>query len=91
MSGIQMGNFLTLVNKFDFSNYKTVCDAGGADAWLCIQIAKHHPLVNCICVDLPQVKPLAEANIKRFGLQDRIKFVPADFFKDEVSLVAREC
>ncbi|HMG67223.1 MAG TPA: methyltransferase [Chitinophagaceae bacterium] len=84
MSGIQMGNFVTLVNSFDFSKYKTVCDAGGADASLCIQIAKHHPNVHCICVDLPQVKPLAETNIAKFGLQDRIEFVSTDFFKGAI-------
>jgi len=84
MSGIQMGNFLTLVRKFDFSKYKTVCDAGGADAWLCIQIVKHHPDVKCICVDLPQVKPLAEENINRFQLQGSIRFVSADFFKENL-------
>lgn len=84
MSGIQMGNFVTLVNAFDFSKYKTVCDAGGADASLCIQIVKHHPGVHCICVDLPQVKPLAEANIAKFGLQDKIQFVSTDFFKGAI-------
>jgi len=49
MSGIQMGNFIALVNKFNFSDYKTLADIGGADGWLSVQIALHHP-VSIYCV-----------------------------------------
>ena len=83
MSGIQMGNFMTLVNKFDFSQYKTLLDVGGADGWLSIQICRRHPNINCINFDLPPVEPLAKKKIEQFGLSDRIKVVAGDFMKDE--------
>jgi O-methyltransferase domain/Dimerisation domain len=84
MSGIQMGNFMTLVKKFNFSNYKTLCDVGGADGWLSIQVALNHPGIQCTTTDLKQVEPLANAKIAAFNLQDRIKFHAHDFLKDTI-------
>jgi O-methyltransferase domain len=34
--------------------------------------------------DLPVIRPLFEEYVKSFGLEDRIKFVPGDFFKDRL-------
>ena len=83
MSGIQMGNFMTLVNKFDFSQYKTLLDVGGADGWLSIQICRRHPSIICTTFDLPPVEPLAKKKIEQFRLSDRIKIAAGDFMKDE--------
>ena len=82
MSGIQMGNFITLVHQFNFSDYKTMCDIGGADGWLSIQVALNHPGIECITTDLKQVEPLAREKIDRFNLGDRIKFQALDFLND---------
>jgi hypothetical protein len=84
MSGIQMGNFMALVKKFNFSNYKTLCDVGGADGWLSIQVANAHPNIQCTTTDLKQVEPLANEKIARFNLAGRIKFHAHDFFKDPI-------
>ena len=71
MSGIQGGNFMTLVKKFNFSNYKTLADIGGADGFLSALIAKHHPQITCTTFDMPPVAPLAEAKLKQFDVADR--------------------
>lgn len=84
MSGIQTGNFMALVKKFDFGKYQTVADIGGADAWLSIQICLHYLQVNCISFDLPPVKSVAEKKIAQFSLQDRIQVQSGDFFKDDL-------
>src|SRR4051812_10640474 len=84
MSGIQMGAFMTFAKKFNFSNYKTVVDAGGAGAALSIQIALNNPNVHCFSVDLPEVEPLAKENIKKFNLTDRVETKVGDFFKNEL-------
>ena len=47
MSDFQAGNFMALVNAFDFSKYKTIADLGGADGFLCCMIALQHPRVTC--------------------------------------------
>jgi hypothetical protein len=82
MSGIQQGNFHTLVKKFDFARYQTVGDIGGADASLAIVICREYPQVKCITYDLPPVRPLAQKKIDAAGMQSRITAESGDFMKD---------
>jgi hypothetical protein len=82
MSGIQMGNFLALVNHFDFSKYQSMLDLGGADGWLSIQVCLRHPHIHCTTFDLPPVEPLARQKIKGFNLSDRIDVASGDLLKD---------
>ncbi|UKJ07821.1 acetylserotonin O-methyltransferase [Solitalea lacus] len=84
MSGIQSGNFMALTNKFNFDNYRTLADIGGADAWLSIQVCLKHPNIQCVNFDLAPVGPLATAKIARFNLQDRIKHQTGDFMNDGI-------
>jgi O-methyltransferase domain/Dimerisation domain len=83
MSGIQMGNFMALVTKFDFSKYNSLLDVGGADGWLSIQVCLRHPGIECTTFDLPPVEPLAKNKIAQFNLSDRIKVAGGDFLKDK--------
>ena len=82
MTGIQVGNFIAFASKFDFSNYKTLCDIGGSGAMLSIQVAMQKPHISCNSFDLPVVEPVALENITHFHLSDRIKTTVGDFFKD---------
>jgi hypothetical protein len=82
MSGIQMGNFVALVSKFDFSKYNTLLDVGGADGWLSIQVCLRHPEIQCTTFDLPPVEPLAKRRIADFSLTDRIAVASGNFLKD---------
>jgi len=82
MSGIQMGNFMAFAQKFDFTKYKTLVDAGGAGAMLSIMVAKHQAHMQCTSFDLPPVAPIAQENIDHFGLSGRVKTANGDFFKD---------
>ena len=84
MSGIQMGNFITLARKFNFGNYKTLADIGGADGSLSIQVALNHAGIHCTTFDLPPVEPLAKNKIAHFHLQDRIMVASGDFLKDDL-------
>jgi O-methyltransferase domain/Dimerisation domain len=84
MSGIQMGNFVALVNQFDFSKYNSLLDLGGADGWLSIQVCLKHPSILCTTFDLPPVEPLAKRKINVFKLSDRIQVVSGDLLKDAI-------
>jgi len=84
MSGIQMGNFMALVNQFDFSKYDSLLDLGGADGWLSIQVCLKHPNIQCTTFDLPPVEPLAKRKINVFKLSDRIQVVSGDLLKDAI-------
>jgi hypothetical protein len=82
MAGISAGPFMALAEKFDFSKYETLCDAGGATGQLSIIVANRHPHMRCTSFDLPVVEPIATRNIEAAGLSDRVKAVGGDFFAD---------
>lgn len=84
MAGIQMGNFMVLANTFDFSNYKTLCDVGGAGGHLSAQVAMNNPHMTCTNFDLPPVEPIAAKNMKMMGLSNRVKAVSGDFFAQDL-------
>jgi hypothetical protein len=80
MEGASLGNFHALAEAFEFSNYKTVCDVGGATGQLCIILASRHPHLRCTTFDLPVVAPIAEKTIATAGLVDRVTASSGDFF-----------
>jgi predicted O-methyltransferase YrrM len=82
MTGVSMGNFMALAERFDFSKYKTVCDVGGATGQLSMIIASRHEHLHCMSFDLPVVAPIAARKIAEAGFSDRIEVVSGDFFAD---------
>jgi predicted O-methyltransferase YrrM len=82
MAGTSAGPFMALAEKFDFSKYETLCDAGGATGQLSIIVANRHPHMRCTSFDLPVVEPIATRGIEAAGLSDRVKVVGGDFFAD---------
>ena len=84
MTGISRGNFQTFAEKFDFSNYQTLCDVGGASGLLSCLVAQQHPHMQCVTFDLPQVEPIAKKAIEQAGLSDRIEVISGDFFTDSL-------
>jgi hypothetical protein len=82
MSGVSMGGFQALAEKFDFSKYETLCDVGGATAQLSIIVAGRHPHMRCTSFDLPVVAPIARRTIEAAGLSDRVSVASGDFFAD---------
>jgi len=84
MAGIQMGNFIAFSKIFDFSDYKTLCDLGGAGGYLAAQVAMNNDHMSCISYDLPAVGPVAQENIDRMGLSERVAIQSGDFFNDPV-------
>ncbi len=84
MAGIQMGNFMKLSNMFDFSDYTTLCDLGGAGGHLSAQITLNNPHMYCVTFDLPQVSTIAEENISMMGLSEKVSVLSGDFFYDEI-------
>ena len=82
MSGVSAGNFKAFAQKFDFSEYKTLCDVGGATGQLSCMVAAANPHMRCSSFDLPQVLPIATRKIKEAGLSDQVTPVGGDFFVD---------
>lgn len=84
MTGLSRINFEAFAEKFDFSNFRTLCDVGGATGLLSIEVAKRHPHLTCTSFDLPVVEPIAKKHIAAAGLASRVRTASGDFFKDRL-------
>ena len=83
MAGVQMGNFIEFSKAFNFSNYKTLCDIGGAGGFLAAHVAMNNQHMQCTSMDLPPVEPIAKENVQNMGLKDKVKITSGDFFTDD--------
>jgi len=83
MSGLQLGAFAALCHTFDLSGHVAFCDVGGADGTLAAMVATANPHLTGSVLDLPPVAPIANANLGRFGVADRVTAVAGDFFMDD--------
>ena len=84
MQGIQMGNFLALLEKVDLTSATTLCDVGGANGTLCGLAVQRHEHLSATVFDLPTVVPVAERHLKEMGVADRVTVVSGDFFADDL-------
>ena len=84
MTGISRGANITIAQKFPWQNYHTFVDVGTAQGDLAAQIAKANPHLNGLGFDLPEVAPVFDAYVAGLGLDDRVAFVPGDFFKQDL-------
>lgn len=84
MSGLSRANFQAFTQKFDFSQYATLCDVGGASGLLSILVAHQHPHMQCITFDLPPVETIAKKSIEQEGLTERIQVFSGDFLTDSL-------
>ncbi len=82
MGGIQTGNFVTFAREFDFSEYNSLCDIGGAGALLSAHVVTHNPHMECVSFDLPAVAPIAAENISKMGLASSVNVQSGDFFNE---------
>jgi hypothetical protein len=83
MSGLQIGAFTALSHTLDLSDHATFCDIGGANGDLAAIIAAANPELTGLVLDLPPVVPIANANLNRRGVADRVVAVAGDFFADD--------
>lgn len=83
MGGVQMGNFMAFAKQFDFTNYKTLCDIGGAGGLLSAQVSMNNDHMQCTSFDLPPVEPIVKENLRNMGLSEKVTVKSGDFFTDD--------
>jgi hypothetical protein len=82
MTGISLGAAKAIAQKFPWQDYGTFVDIGTAQGALPVQFALAHPHLSGGGFDLPIVRPVFEEYVMSFGLQERLRFHPGDFFRD---------
>ena len=84
MTGISHAANIRIAELFPWKDHGTVCDLGTAQGDLATQIALAHPHITGFGFDLAPAQPVFEAYARQNGLQDRLTFVPGDFFVDDL-------
>ena len=82
MTGLSTGAAMAIAKKFPWKKYKTFVDVGAAQGALPVRVALAHRHLSGAGYDLPVVGPIFTDYIKSFKLDNRVKFLPGDFFKD---------
>ena len=82
MTGISMGAARALAQQFPWGSFKRFLDVGGAQGCVSVQLALAHRHLAGGEFDLPVVGPIFEEYVQSFGLGQRLRFEPGNFFKD---------
>jgi hypothetical protein len=82
MTGLSLGAAAAIARKFPWKDHQTFVDVGGAQGALPVQVAQAHPHLTGVNFDLPVVGPIFADYVASFGLQDRLRFQPGNFFTD---------
>lgn len=82
MTGLSMGTNMAIAKKFPWKDYQTYIDIGSAQGGLVVQVGSAHPHLTGGGFDLPPTGPIFEEYLSVFGVSDRFKFIPGDFFND---------
>jgi precorrin-6B methylase 2 len=83
MQGVQLGAFSALCDTLDLGDRSRFCDVGGANGTLAAMVAAANPHLTGVTFDLPPVAPIAQANLARHGIADRVEVTIGDFFQDD--------
>ena len=84
MTGISIGSSKAIAQKFPWKDYQTLIDIGSAQGGLVVEVGKAHSHITGGGFDLPVTGSLFEEYVASFGLSDRFKFIPGDFFTDDL-------
>src|SRR6516225_6561707 len=82
MTGHSFPSAINVAKKPPWTKYKTFTHIGTAEGCLPVQVALANTHLAGAGFDLPMVQPFFEQYVKSFGLQNRLRFQPGDFFKD---------
>ena len=82
MTGLSMGAANAIAEQFPWGRYHTVVDIGAAEGCVPVQLALRHPHLSGGGFDLPAVGSIFDEYVASFGLGDRLRFHPGDFFAD---------
>ena len=85
MFNMAMGIAPRLAGVIDLKGRRHLLDLGGGPGTYAIHFCLANPGLTATIADLPTSRPFAEKTISRFGLSDRIMFIPCNYLQDDIS------
>ena len=82
MSSASLPAAQAIAAKFPWAEHQTVIDIGCAEGTVPVILALAHDHLTGGGFDLPPLQPIFAEHVGRFGLTDRLRFEPGDFFAD---------
>ncbi len=77
-----IGFVKAIIESYDFTNFKSICDIGGGQGTFLIHLLSEHPHILGYVADLPEAVGSAKKEILRANLSDRCKAIPYDFLNE---------
>ena len=84
MTALSTGAILAIGERFPWSTYRSFADIGCAEGGLGVHLARRHPHLSGVGLDLPALAPVFEEHVAAAGLSDRLRFQADDFLADEL-------
>jgi len=82
MTALSKGASEAIAQRFPWERYETFIDLGSAQGGLPVEVALAHDHISGGGLDRPAVGPIFEEHVAAFGLSNRLRFYPGDFFAD---------
>jgi hypothetical protein len=84
MFNLAMGIAPRVSSLIDLKGRRHLLDLGGGPGTYAVHFCIANPDLSATVADLPTSRPFAERTISRFGLTDRITFVPCNYLEDDI-------
>lgn len=84
MFNLAMGIAPSLVKELDLSGRRRLLDLGGGPGTYAIHFCLENKSLHATVADLAATRPFAEATIARFGVNDRVRFVPCNYHSEDI-------
>jgi O-methyltransferase domain/Dimerisation domain len=82
MTGLSRATGEAIAAKFPWRDYGSVIDIGCAQGAVPVAITTAHDHLTGGGFDLPPVEPIFNSYVAQYGLANRLRFMPGDFFAD---------
>ena len=73
-----------VLQALPLEQYRSLLDLGGGPGAYAIHFCQQHPALQAVVLDLSSTRAIAEAQISRAGLSERIRFRAGDFLTDDL-------
>ena len=74
MTALSMGSIIAIGERFPWSEYRTVADIGCAESGLPVHLARRHPHLSGVGLDLPALASIFDEHVAAAGLSTACGF-----------------